>query len=208
MKTSQWYQRHQRDRYVQQARHDKYASRAAYKLIEIDQKTTLFQGIRHTILDLGAAPGGWSQVAAKRAPHAHIIAVDLLAMQPIPRVHLLKGDVFDPATWDAIAEHTNTQPVELMLSDMAANSSGISAVDNAQNQRISDLLLEKAPSVLSPQGVLVCKLFNGEAAQNMRKGISKRFKQHKILKPAASRSESSEIFLWAKGLQNAVLPQP
>jgi len=202
LKTAEWRQRHQRDVFVKQARRDKYVSRAAYKLLEIAEKTRLFRWVNHTILDLGAAPGGWSQVAAQLAPHAKIIAVDLLPMEPVKGVISLCGDLLENETWERIDIHADGKPIDLILSDMSANLSGVKAVDQARNQAIYELLLDIASTRLATNGAMLCKLFSGEAEQSMRKAVAGLFAEHKILKPAASRNRSAEIYLWAKTIAN------
>lgn len=198
MKTAAWLQRHQRDTYVKQAQQQRYCSRAAFKLLEIAATTRLFHRVQ-TILDLGAAPGSWSQVAARQAPGAKIIAIDLLPIAPTPGVITLQGNLFEDTTWKQIDTHTGGRPIDLILSDMAPNLSGIKAVDEARSQVIYELLLKLACTRLArANGALVGKFFPGAGAQNMRKQIARYFVHSKIIKPAASRSESSESYLWAK----------
>ena len=157
-----WLQRHVTDAYVRQARAAGYRSRAAYKLLEIDQKDRLLKpGMR--VLDLGAAPGGWSQVAGRKAgPGGRVVAIDLLEIAPISQVKLLRGDLRE-AQARAAAREALGGAADLVLSDLSPNLSGISAVDQARAAELAQLALEFAGEVLKPSGALLVKVFQGEA---------------------------------------------
>jgi 23S rRNA (uridine2552-2'-O)-methyltransferase len=197
-----WLHEHVTDRYVRQAKQEGYRSRAAYKLLELARQDRLIRpGM--TVVDLGAAPGGWSQVAAElTGSKGRVIAVDILAMQPVPGVIFIQGDFREDATLraleSALAEHQHQ--VDLVVSDMAPNISGIGMVDQARAAHLAELALEFAVKSLKPGGYFLVKGFQGEGYTELREQLRKHFRQLLTRKPAASRSRSSEIYLLAKDL--------
>ena len=198
-----WLQRHVTDAYVRQARAAGYRSRAAYKLLEIDQKDRLLKpGMR--VLDLGAAPGGWSQVAGRKAgPGGRVVAIDLLEIAPISQVKLLRGDLRE-AQARAAAREALGGAADLVLSDLSPNLSGISAVDQARAAELAQLALEFAGEVLKPSGALLVKVFQGEAFDEVLAEARRAFRTVVVRKPGASRGESRETYLLGRGPKRAL----
>ena len=189
-----WLRRHVTDRYVQEAKKKGYRSRAAYKLLELDAAEKLLKpGM--TIVDLGAAPGGWSQVAAEKVgPAGKVIAVDLLPIAPISGVTVLRGDFRERDKMPAGVK------ADVVLSDLSPNLSGIANVDQA---RALDLVLgaiDFCRKALKPGGVFVVKAFQGEAFDDVRSELKRTFRDIAVRKPPASRGESREIYVVARGL--------
>jgi len=188
----EWLRRHVTDPYVKEARKQGYRSRAAFKLLEIDSKEKLFRP-GHTVLDLGAAPGGWSQVAAEKVkPGGKVTAVDLLEIAPISGVTILKGD------FRAVPIEGNA---DVLLSDMAPNLSGIPNVDQARLLELASAAIELCRKVLKRDGVFLVKAFHGEAFGEVRERLNKTFLNVKVVKPPASRGESAETYVVARGLR-------
>lgn len=202
-RTSPWMRRHVTDTFVKRARTEGYRSRAAYKLQEIAVKDHLLAaGV--VVVDLGAAPGGWSQVAAKAAgPKGTVVAVDLLPLAPIPGVRVLQGDFSDPATQAALELALDGRRVDLVLSDMAPNLTGIAGVDQARGAALVEVAAEFAVKYLKPEGSLLVKSFHGEAFESSRRYLQARFGQVFVRKPDASRDESREVYLLARGVAGA-----
>ena len=201
-KSSQkWLQEHNRDQYVKRALMDGYRSRASYKLIEINQKDKIFKpGL--IVVDLGAAPGGWSQVAAKLVgPEGKIIASDILNMDPIDKVDFVLGDFTDFVVLQNILNLLESNLVDLVISDMAPNMSGIRGVDQAKAMYLIELALDMACTVLKPGGNFVVKVFHGEGFDQYMIELKKRFKRVTSRKPDASRSRSREVYIVAKNFR-------
>ncbi len=200
-KTSKaWLREHVSDVYVQRARHDGYRSRAAYKLQEIARSDRLIApGM--TVVDLGAAPGGWSQVAAELVgPKGRVIAVDLLEMQPVRAVVFVRGDFRDAATVARLEAELGAAPVDLVVSDMAPNISGIAMSDQTRVMHLAELALDFAVKWLKPEGNFLVKTFQGAGFPELRGAMRRHFRQVLTRKPRASRGRSSEIYLLGKGL--------
>lgn len=192
--STRWLTRQLNDPYVHRARDAGYRSRAAFKLIEIDRKVHLLRrGMR--VLDLGSAPGGWAQVAAARG--ARVVGVDLLEVAPVEGAVFLRGDVFDPALEERI-EAALGGPAGLVLSDLAASATGQRAVDRLRAEGIGDLALELAGRFLAPGGAAVIKLVRG-AENDVAARARERFARVRLVRPDATRKESSEIYLVATG---------
>ena len=190
--SKEWLRRHVSDHYVQKARKEGYRSRAAYKLIEIDEKEKLFRP-GQTVLDLGAAPGGWSQIAANKVtPSGRVIAIDVLEMAPISGVTTLKGD---------FRTISIENPVDIVLSDVSPNLSGIPNVDQARLLELGVAAIELCAKVLKRDGVFVVKAFHGEAFDELRERLGAVFQKVKVVKPSASRGESAETYVVARGLR-------
>jgi 23S rRNA (uridine2552-2'-O)-methyltransferase len=189
--SKEWLRRHVTDHYVKQAKKQGYRSRAAFKLLEIDAKEKLFRP-GQAVLDLGAAPGGWSQVAAgKVKPGGRVIAIDLLEIAPISGVTTVKGD-FRQVSLDVRAD--------VVLSDVSPNLSGIHNVDQARLLELGIAALELCRKVLKPDGVFVVKAFHGEAFDELRERLKSVFMKVKVVKPPASRGESAETYVVARHL--------
>jgi len=200
-KTSKaWMHEHVTDLYVQQAKRMGYRSRAAFKLKELSQRDHLIRS-GMTVVDLGATPGGWSQVAAELVgPKGRVIAVDMLEMEPVSGVQFILGDFGEPEALHQVQSALGGSLVDLVVSDMAPNMSGIRSVDQARAARLAELALEFAVSWLKPGGNMLVKTFQGTDFQGLRESMRLHFRQVLTRKPDASRSRSSEIYLLAKHL--------
>jgi 23S rRNA (uridine2552-2'-O)-methyltransferase len=199
-KTSKaWMREHVNDPYVKRAQAEGARSRAAYKLQQIDERDRLLKpGM--TVVDLGAAPGGWSQFVAPRvAPAGRVIAVDLIEMLPLRGVVFLQGDFGNAETLDALERALGNCPVDLVLSDMSPHISGIASVDQARAGTLAELALEFVLKHLKPQGNFLVKSFQGEAFEAFVETLRRHFTQIVTRKPQASRSRSSEVYLLGKG---------
>ena len=197
--SGRWLTEHFADPYVRRAKDAGLRSRAAFKLEEIDAVEKLLQP-GTVVVDLGAAPGGWSQYAARRlAGRGRVIALDLLAMDAIPGVSFLQGDFREQPVLDALLAELGGARVDLVLSDMAPNISGVDVVDQARAADLEALALEFALLVLGPQGALVMKVFQGAGFQELLGEARRRFTTVRMRKPKASRSRSSETYLVARG---------
>lgn len=186
--------RHLRDPYVKQAVRQGYRSRAAFKLLELDRRDRLLEpGL--VVVDLGAAPGGWAQVAAEKVgPRGRVIAVDLLPIADLPKVEVIRGDLRDAAVLEAIEQALEGVRADLVLSDMAPNLSGVKAVDESRSQELVELALQAAARVLKPEGTLLVKLFHGSGLDAVIRRMRESFADVAMRKPAASRSRSSEVY--------------
>lgn len=192
--------RHVSDRFVQRAQTEGYRSRAAYKLKELAQRDRLIRpGMR--VVDLGAAPGGWSQVASELVgTQGLVIAVDILEMKPIAGVVFVRGDFREESTLQAVEAALDGGRVDLVLSDMAPNLSGVAVVDQARTMQLTELALTFALKWLKPRGNLLVKSFQGAAFGGMREQVRRHFREVAVRKPPASRSSSSEIYLLGRDL--------
>lgn len=196
-KSRAWLDRQNKDQYVQKARKSGYRARAAYKLEEIDQKYRLIRP-GQLIIDLGAAPGSWSQYVVKKMDKSsHLMMLDLLPFDPIEGAELFQGDFTEQASLDRIQTWSGGEQFDLVLSDMAPNITGIALQDQARYERLLESVLEFCQSSLRPGGVLLTKFFEGESAQGIRAQMKKQFNQLKTIKPDASRSNSKELYLLA-----------
>ena len=190
--SKEWLRRHVSDPYVKEARKQGYRSRAAFKLLEIDKRESILKPGK-TVLDLGAAPGGWSQVAAEKVrPGGKVTAVDLLEIAPISGVTILKGD-FREVPFEGNAD--------VVLSDVAPNLSGIPNVDQARLLQLAEAAIDVCRKVLKREGVFLLKAFHGEAFGEVRERLNKTFLNVKVVKPPASRGESAETYVVARGLR-------
>ncbi len=194
-----WLDRHFSDAYVKRARQEGYRSRAAYKLLEIQEKDgILAPGMR--VVDLGAAPGGWSQVAADIVgAGGQVLALDILPMEPVPGVSFIQGDFREELSLAELRRALAGNPVDLVLSDMAPNVSGTSAVDQPRMMYLCELALDLASEVLKPGGVLVVKIFQGEGFDAYLAAVRDSFRRVVSRKPASSRARSRELYLVATG---------
>ena len=201
-KSSQtWLKEHHDDKYVLQARRDGYRSRAVYKLIEIQQKDKILKP-GQCVVDLGAAPGGWSEYAAQFVgQQGHLIAVDLLPIDPIGGVEIIQGDFTEQAVLDQILNLLEGQRIDLVLSDMAPNLSGMDSVDQPKSMYLAELALDLARENLAEDGQFVSKLFQGEGFDAYKTCLQQAFKSVKLRKPDASRPRSREIYAICRGLR-------
>jgi 23S rRNA (uridine2552-2'-O)-methyltransferase len=199
-KTSKgWIREHINDLFVQRAKREGYRSRAAYKLMEIDTRDKLIKpGM--TIVDLGATPGGWSQVSAERMKgNGRVIAIDLLEMVPLPGVTFLQADFASNEGLAALKTLLMSQPADLVLSDMAPNISGIPLSDQARSMALCEMALEFTREHLKPGGSFLVKVFQGEGFAEFYKEMLKEFVGVATRKPDASRDRSNEVYLLGKG---------
>ncbi|MFA6062711.1 MAG: 23S rRNA (uridine(2552)-2'-O)-methyltransferase RlmE [Gallionella sp.] len=199
-KTSkQWMREHINDPFVQQAQKDGYRSRAAYKLLEIDAKDHLLKpGL--VVVDLGATPGGWCQVVAKKlGDNGKIIALDLLPLDPLRGVEFIQGDFRDEEVLKKLENSLQGKPVGLVISDMAPNFSGVSAVDQDRCIYLAELAMEFAFEHLNPDGAFLVKVFQGSGFEEYMKLMRTRFTKVVARKPKASRDRSSEVYLLGIG---------
>lgn len=197
--SSRWMQEHFDDHYVKLAQKRGFRSRAAFKIEEIQEKDKL---IRHgmTVVDLGAAPGGWSQVAVKLAgDKGKVIACDILPMDPIVDVDFLQGDFREEKVLDALLTRVGDAKVDVVLSDMAPNMSGAGGVDQPRAMYLVELALDMCHQVLAPNGCFAVKVFQGEGFEEYMKSVKEAFKTVKTRKPDSSRARSREVYLVATG---------
>lgn len=198
-KTSRaWMERHVADPYVQRAKALGYRSRAAFKLIEIDARDRLFAA-GQLVVDLGAAPGGWSQVAAeKTGARGRVVAVDVLDMAPIPGVTFVRGDFTAEPVLREIERALGGEPVDLVLSDLSPNLSGVAATDQARSMELAELAVEFAAAHVKPGGALLIKAFQGAEFPMLLRRVRASFERVASRKPDASRSRSSEMYVLAR----------
>ncbi len=195
--SQRWLERQLNDPYVREAKAKGYRSRAAFKLVELDRKFHfLKKGSR--VLDLGAAPGGWTQVAAARG--ALVVAMDILPMEPVAGVQVLQADMLDRVTPDLLKKALGG-PADLVLTDMAAPTTGHRATDHIRTITLLEAALDLADEVLAPGGAFIGKVFQGGATGDLLARIKKAFREVRHVKPPASRAESVELYLVATGFR-------
>ncbi len=201
-KSSQrWLREHFTDPYVQEAQQKGYRSRAVFKLQEINARDRILKpGM--TVVDLGAAPGGWSQEAAKLAgPRGRVIALDILPMEPLPGVEFMQADFTEAETLDKLLQDLKGTPIHLVMSDMSPNISGMKSVDQPRGMYLAELALEFARQVLAPGGDLLLKLFQGAGFTSIMRELRLSFKEVKVRKPNASRARSPELYVLARNFR-------
>lgn len=200
-KTSRaWMAEHVNDAYVQRAKAEGYRSRAAYKLLEIDARDSLLRpGM--VVVDLGAAPGSWTQVVLARTGGGQVFALDLLPMEPLPGAAFLQGDFLEDAVLHALEDQIGGAAVDLVLSDMAPNMSGIELTDQARAINLAELALEFAVSHLKPGGAFLVKVFQGPGFMEFRRAVQGHFSSVQVRKPKASRDRSPEVYLLGAGFR-------
>ena len=197
--SKQWLQRQNRDPFVKQARSSDYRSRAVFKLQEIDQKDRLFHA-GQIVVDLGAAPGSWSQYAADRVgPRGRVIAVDLLPLDPIPKVLFIRGDFSDDDIYQQCLQSLQGGASDLVISDMAPNLTGIRSTDQARSMHLAELVFDFSCRSLKPDGAMLVKMFQGQGTDEFTRNIKKRFRKVRVKKPMASRDKSREFYILAQG---------
>jgi len=195
-----WINKQKRDIYVRESKAQGYRSRSAFKLIEIDKKFSLFKK-NIKFLDLGGAPGGWAQVASKNIKNGKILSVDIKYMDPIDNVDFLKGDFRDAQIQEKIFNYFGTR-IDLLVSDMALNTTGNKNLDSFTTGNLSILAMDFASNILKKEGIFVSKIFMGSIFDEIRKKAEKVFKNIKIFKPSSSRKESKENYIICKNLSN------
>ena len=199
--SKRWLSEHHNDSYVKRAREEGYRSRAVYKLLEIHERDRLLRpGM--TVVDLGAAPGGWSQVAARLVGgKGQVIALDILSMEPLPGVDFIQGDFREQAIYDILLTKLAGRPVDLVISDMAPNISGMRAVDQPRSMYLVELAADFSKEVLREGGCLVTKAFQGAGFQELVRDLHRRYEKVATRKPQASRARSRETYILARGFR-------
>ena len=197
--STRWLERQLNDPYVRRAKAENYRSRAAYKLLELDEKFRLLKGTK-AVVDLGIAPGGWSQVVRRRVPEARIVGIDLLATDPIEGVEILQLDFMDEAAPERLKQALSG-PADLVLSDMAANTVGHPQTDHLRTMALVEAGLEFAKEVLRPGGAFIAKVLAGGTDTQLLAELKRHFTTVKHAKPPASRKGSSEWYVIAQGFK-------
>ena len=199
--SGRWLKEHFDDQYVKRSKDDGYRSRASYKLLEMDEKDKLLKP-GATVVDLGAAPGGWSQVAAERlGDHGRVVSSDILPMDPLPGVEFIQGDFTDEAVLNRILDVLGEELADLVISDMAPNMSGNLSADQPAAMYLVELALDMARQVLRPGGHFLVKVFQGEGFDAYLKDMRSSFNAVVTRKPDASRARSREVYLLGKGFK-------
>jgi len=198
--STRWLERQLNDPYVKRAKADGYRSRAAYKLVELDEKYGFLKGVT-AVVDLGIAPGGWSQVVRRKAPRAAIVGIDLLPTDPIDGVEILEMDFMMEAAPDTIREALGDVPADLVMSDMAANTVGHQQTDHLRTMALVEAGMLFATEVLRPGGTYVAKVLAGGADNSLVAELKRHFTTVKHAKPPASRKDSSEWYVIAQGFK-------
>lgn len=199
--SDRWLQRHVNDAFVKRARKEGARSRAIYKLEEIDAHDRLIRpGM--IVVDLGAAPGGWAQYAVRRAgSNGRVIALDILPLEPIQGVEFIQGDFTEGPVLDLLLERLGGTKVDLVISDMAPNISGVTVSDQGKAMYLAELALDFSDRTLKPGGSFLIKVFQGQGFQELHRRLQRRFAQLYVRKPKASRAESREMYLLGKGFK-------
>ncbi len=199
--SSDWLQEHFKDQYVLKSQQDGYRSRAAYKLLQIHEKDKIIkQGMN--VVDLGAAPGGWSQVVRQFVgAKGKVVALDILPMDQLAQVEFVLGDFQEESVLNELLSVVNNEPIDLVISDMAPNITGVKAVDQPKSIYLLELAMDLASQVLKPGGTLLMKVFQGEGFQPLLAELRQHYQKVITRKPDASRSRSSEVYLLAKGFK-------
>lgn len=201
--SNEWLRRHVNDPFVKQAQLDGYRSRSAYKLIELNEKDRLIKPAMR-ILDLGSAPGGWSQVAGKLVgAKGRVLATDILPMDPVPNVDFVQGDFTDDAVVAQLLEWLGSGQFDLIISDIAPNITGIDSADQASSMYFLELALDTVRKTLKPGATFVAKMFQGAGSDAYLKELRGSFEKVLIRKPAASRPKSREVYVVAKGFKGS-----
>jgi 23S rRNA (uridine2552-2'-O)-methyltransferase len=197
--SARWLNEHVNDPYVKQAQKDGYRSRSSYKLIQLNDKDRLIRpGMR--VVDLGSAPGGWSQVAGRLVgAKGRVLATDILPMEPVKNVDFIQGDFTEETVLKEIVERLEGNAPDVVLSDIAPNISGIDSADQASAMYLVELALDMARQVLKPKGDFVAKVFQGVGSDAFLKDLRTSFEKVLIRKPAASRARSREVYMVGKG---------
>ena len=204
--STRWLERQLNDPYVRRAKAENYRSRAAYKLLELDEKFGLLKGVK-SVVDLGIAPGGWSQVVRRRSGQARVVGIDLLPTDPIDGVTILQMDFMDEAAPDRLKEELGG-PADLVLSDMAANTVGHPQTDHLRTMALVEAGLMFATEVLRPGGAYVAKVLAGGADNQLVAEMKRHFATVKHAKPPASRKDSSEWYVIAQGFKGLGVTSP
>ena len=203
--SKRWLKEHFADPYVKLAQQKGYRSRAVYKLLEIQQRDRFIKpGM--IVVDLGAAPGGWSQIVAEIVgPKGQVIASDILPMDPLPNVEFVQGDFTDEKVVAQLLAVIDKRPVDLVISDIAPNMSGMSAVDQPRSMYLAELAWDLAKQILKTNGSFLIKVFQGEKFEDFLKILRQNFVRVTVRKPKASRARSNEVYLLARGYKHSIM---
>lgn len=200
--SSRWLEEHVNDPYVKQAQIDGYRARAAYKLLELNEKDKLIRS-GSLVVDLGSAPGSWSQIAGRLVGvKGRVVASDILPMDSLENVDFIQGDFTEETVFNQIMDLLGNRKADVVISDMAPNISGVDAVDQAASMYLVELALDMARQVLKPKGDFVAKVFHGEGYDDYVKEVRTSFEKVVIRKPNASRPRSREVYVVGKGFKN------
>ena len=194
-----WVNKQRRDTYVKQSKVDGYRARSAYKLIEIDEKFKIFKG-GISVIDIGAAPGSWSQYAVKAAKSGRLISIDLKKMEPIGKTIQIHGDFTDPNIQIEIKKHVSSK-VDVVMSDMAVNTTGIKNIDSIQTGELCKEAIIFAKNLLKQNGIFISKIFMGRSFNEIVAFAKKYFKEVRVFKPKSSRKDSKESFIICRNLR-------
>ncbi len=199
--SARWLKEHFSDPFVKRAQKEGYRSRAVFKLMEIQERDHFIKpGM--TVVDLGAAPGGWSQILKQWVGRkGRIVALDILPMEPLPQVEFIQGDFTAPEILESLLKTLNNVPVDIVISDMAPNLSGTDAIDQPRSMYLAELALEFAQQVLRPGGDFLTKVFQGAGFEAYLKSLRAHFAKVVTRKPKASRARSNEVYLLARGFK-------
>ena len=199
--SGRWLTEHFNDEYVKKAHELGYRSRAVFKLQDIQERSSIIKpGMK--VLDLGAAPGGWSQYAAKLVgKRGKVVALDILPMEEIPGVTIIQGDFREDAIWQDLCRVLENKKVDIVFSDMAPNSTGTKAIDQPRAMHLAELAFDAVQSILSPGGSIIVKVFQGDGFDQFRRKIGKVFEKTEIKKPKASRARSREVYILSRGFK-------
>ena len=203
--STRWLERQLNDPYVKRAKAEGYRSRAAYKLLELDEKYGLLKGVK-AVVDLGITPGGWSQVVRRRSPQAKVAGIDLLPTDPIDGVAILQMDFMDEEAPAKLREALGVDQADLVMSDMAANTVGHPQTDHLRTMALVEAGMEFATEILRPGGAYVAKVLAGGADNNLVADLKRHFTTVKHAKPPASRKDSSEWYVIAQGFKGRAEP--
>ena len=200
--SGRWLDEHRRDEFVQRAQREGRIARSAYKLIAIDERDKLLRP-GSLVVDLGAAPGGWSEYAAEKVGDSGtVVALDILPMQAPPGVEVIEGDFHELSTLEALRDALSGEPADVVLSDMAPNFSGTKTVDQMRSMALAELALDLCHEVLKPQGAFLVKVFHGEGFDEYVRAMRETFTKVVTRKPDASRARSRETYLLGRGLRS------
>jgi 23S rRNA (uridine2552-2'-O)-methyltransferase len=207
LSSQKWLERQLNDPYVARAKREGYRSRAAYKLLEIDEKYHILK-TGQRVVDLGAAPGGWSQIAARKVgPKGKVVGIDLLPIDPMPGVEFIELDFLDESAPGKLIEMLGG-PADVVMSDMAANTTGHKKTDHLRIMGLAEAAIYFAREILAPGGVFVAKVFQGGTESELLADLKRDFAVVRHVKPAASRSDSAELYVLATGFRGTVAQSP
>ena len=199
---TRWYTERRNEHFFKEAKRQGYRARSAFKLQQIQKKFSIIQK-GDTIVDLGAAPGGWSQIAQElTGPNGIIISVDIQVMKPLPNIQFIHGDITEPSTLEQIQQHLGTKGADIVLSDMSPDITGNYSLDQARSIWLCTKAFSVAQTILRPGGHFICKIFEGEDTKTFLENVKYGFVFMKMFSPTASRKSSSEVYLVAKSFKS------